>query len=167
MVSEPCPSRKCGPHMWGRVCLYGGWIVVTQKGGSCILWNSTSPRVAHGNVFIRNDLASMCRGTFPHCCVFWGRTKQWGVWGLKADNIYTIGAGSLQMGLEFGMEMEKLRSREAYSMIISKLVWTRDKFHFLVFTNSLLNKMVINFYVLCLAWKTGLEAKASAVTLSH
>lgn len=71
------------------------------------------------------------------------------------------------MGLEFGMEMEKLRSREAYSMITSKLVWTRDKFHFSVFTNSLLNKMVINFYVLCLAWKTGLEAKASAVTLSH
>ena len=72
------------------------------------------------------------------------------------------------MGLEFGMEMEKLRSREAYSMIISKLVWTRDKSHFSVFTNSLLNKMVvINFYVLCLAWKTGLEAKASAVTLSH
>ena len=25
----------------------------------------------------------MCRGIFPHCCMFWGRTKPWGVWAPK------------------------------------------------------------------------------------
>ena len=45
------------------------------KGGFCIPWNPTSPREAHGNVFIGNDLPLMCRGIFPHCCVLWGRTK--------------------------------------------------------------------------------------------
>ena len=49
--------------------------VVTQKGGFCILWNPTSPREAHENVFIKNDLPSMCRCLFPHCCVLWGRIK--------------------------------------------------------------------------------------------
>ena len=50
--------------------------VVTQKGGSCIPWNPTSPREAHGNVFIRNDLPSMCRGLFPSAT--WGRTNREG-----------------------------------------------------------------------------------------
>ena len=40
-------------------------FVVTQKRGYCIPWNPTLPREAHGNVFIRNDLLSMCRGFFP------------------------------------------------------------------------------------------------------
>ena len=46
-----------------------------KKGGSCIPWNPTSPKEAHGNVFKMNDLPLMCRGLFPHCCVFWGKTK--------------------------------------------------------------------------------------------
>ena len=41
------------------------------KRGSCIPWNLTSPRKAHENVFIRNDLPSMCKGLFPS--VTWGR----------------------------------------------------------------------------------------------
>ena len=47
--------------------------VVTQKWESCIPWNPTLPREAHENVFIRNDLPSMCRGLFPSAT--WGRTK--------------------------------------------------------------------------------------------
>ena len=35
------------------------------KRGSCILWNPTSFREAHENVFIRNDLPLMCRDLFP------------------------------------------------------------------------------------------------------
>ena len=75
MVLKPCPSQKCGPYTRGRMYPEGGWIVVTQKGGSYIPWNPTSSREAHRNVFIRNDFPSMCRGLFPHCCVLWGRTK--------------------------------------------------------------------------------------------
>ena len=67
-------SHKVQPHS-----LY----VVTQKGRSYIPWNPTSPRKAHGNVFIRNDFPSMCRGIFPHCCVLWERTKLWGAWAPK------------------------------------------------------------------------------------
>ena len=65
------------------------------KGGFCIPWNSTSPREAHENVFIRNDLPLMSRGLFPHYCVLWGRTKPWGVWDPKTNNIYKGGVGLL------------------------------------------------------------------------
>ena len=33
------------------------------KRESCIPWNPTSPKEAHENVFIRNNLPSMCRGS--------------------------------------------------------------------------------------------------------
>ena len=71
------------------------WLVLLRYSADvasafCIPWNPTSPR----NVFIRNDLPSMCRGLFLHCCVLWGRRKPWGVWDHKADNIYTGGVGS-------------------------------------------------------------------------
>ena len=74
------------------------WLVLLRYSADvasafCIPWNPTSPR----NVFIRNDLPSMCRGLFPHCCVLWGRTKTVRSMGPKADNIYTIRAGSLQV----------------------------------------------------------------------
>ena len=69
------------------------------KKGSCNPWNPTSLKETHENVFIRNDIPSLCRGIFPHCCVLWERTKSWGVWGPKADNIYIVGAESLQFEL--------------------------------------------------------------------
>ena len=47
MVSEPFPSWKCGPHIRGRVCPVGGWIVVTQKRVLHFMEShiATSPRI--------------------------------------------------------------------------------------------------------------------------
>ena len=59
-------------HIWGGVITV--FIVVTQKGGSCIPWNPTSPRETHENVFIRNDLPSMSRGLFP-TAVYFGKEQ--------------------------------------------------------------------------------------------
>ena len=36
------------------------------KRGVLHLWNPKLPREAHENVFIRNNLSSMCRDIFPH-----------------------------------------------------------------------------------------------------
>ena len=51
-------------------CAGKGMDCSDPKRKSCIPWNPTSPREAHENVFIRNDLPLMCRGIFPHCYVF-------------------------------------------------------------------------------------------------
>ena len=64
---------------------------MTQKRGSCIPWNPTSLWEAHGNVFIRNDLPSICRGLFPSAT--WGRTKPWGVWTPKWTISTQLGRG--------------------------------------------------------------------------
>ena len=47
MISEPFPSWKCGPHIRGRVCPVGGWIVVTQKRVLHFMEShiATSPRI--------------------------------------------------------------------------------------------------------------------------
>ena len=114
-IRNELPSMCTGlfPHycvLWGRTKLWGIWIlkqiistqlgrgryrsiVVTQKRGSCIPWNPTLPREAHGNVFIRNDLPSICRGLFSHYCVLWGRTKLWGIWISKRTISTQLGQG--------------------------------------------------------------------------
>ena len=84
----PLMCRGIFPYccvLWGKAKPWGAWApkwtIFTQlrrshyrycsdpKGGSCIPWNPTSPKEAHGDVLIRNDLLLMCRSFFPHCCV--------------------------------------------------------------------------------------------------
>jgi len=46
-------------------------------------WNPTSPREAHGDVFIRSDLPPMCRGFFPTVMCF-GREQNYEGYGTQS-----------------------------------------------------------------------------------
>lgn len=67
--------------------------------GEAILESHIAWGITWRCVLIRSDLPSMCRGLFSHYCMLWGRTKLRGL-GPKAENIYTIGVGPLQLLLE-------------------------------------------------------------------
>ena len=56
-------------------CAYKGVDYSDPKWGSYIPWNPTSPREAHENVFIRNNLPLMCRRPFPPLLCALGENK--------------------------------------------------------------------------------------------
>ena len=68
---------------------------MTQKEGSSILWNPTSPREAHEDVLIRSDLPLMCKNLFPPLRYALEDNKTIKGMGLKANNNYRVGVGSL------------------------------------------------------------------------
>ena len=68
--------------------------IVTQNGGPAF-WNPTSPREAHEDVLIRSDLPLMCKNIFPPLRYALEDNKTIKGMGLKANNIYIVGVGSL------------------------------------------------------------------------
>ena len=52
--------RDIGPKV-NNIYIVEAVSLQNPKRGVCISWNPTSPREAHENVFIRNDLPLMCK----------------------------------------------------------------------------------------------------------